>query len=105
MPQIAKRPVRGEASALHQRLALSADQQAKLRAILRDRKAQMLAIRGDASLTPHARREKTRDARALADGQIRSMLNENQLAEYDQILRERAETSARKRQTSMPAPQ
>ena len=92
----------GEITAIRERLALSADQQMKVRTIFQNRQAQVAVIRGDNSLSPPDRREKIREARAVADTQLRALLNQNQLDEYDEILRERRErTLQRKQETAM----
>jgi hypothetical protein len=91
-----------EATSLRRRLALTADQQAQLRTINRERKAQLDDVTNDTSLSPSARIQKTRAIRAGAETKIRAMLSENQLAEYDQIKRERRERAIRNRQTTLP---
>jgi hypothetical protein len=95
-------PVQRTAVPLRQRLALSRDQQAQFRAINQDRKAQVNAVQADTSLSPSARRQKIKEIHAAAETKLRGMLNENQLAEYDQIKRERREQGLRNRQTALP---
>ena len=90
---------------LYDRLALSHEQKAQFHAIGRDRKVQIDAVQADASLSPRARREKMRDIRAAAETKIRSILNQNQLDEYDQWKRERQERAISRRDTTMAAPQ
>ncbi len=91
-----------ETTNLRQRLALNADQVAQLHAINKDRKAQAAAIQSDASLSKPERRQKLKSVQVAADSKIRAMLTENQAAEYDQILRERREKQASRRQTALP---
>jgi hypothetical protein len=87
---------------LRQRLALSADQQAQLRSINQDKKAQLAAIQSDATLRPRDRKQKIKSVNLDADSKIRAMLNDNQRAEYDQILRERRDARLCKRETALP---
>jgi protein CpxP len=91
-----------EAHNLRQRLALTRDQQSQFRAINQDRKAQLSSVQGDTSLSPSARKQKVKAIRADAETKIRAMLTETQLAEYDQIKRERHEEALRNRQTAVP---
>ncbi len=90
--------VQNEINGFRDRLALSAEQQIKIRAILEDRQQQILALRADNSLPPPARREKLQQIRADADAKFRALLTENQLDEYDEILRERRERREQIRQ-------
>lgn len=78
-----------EIAGVRDRLALSADQQSKMRVIFQERQAQVAAIRQDGELMPGAKRERIKAARQDAEAKFRGLLNENQLEEYDQILRER----------------
>ncbi len=87
---------------LRQRLALTKDQAIQFRAINRDRKEQVTAAQADQSLSPSARKQKIRSIHAAAETKIRAILNENQLAEYDQIKNERHEKSVRNHETALP---
>ena len=87
------------------RLAMSHEQKAQYHAISRDRKMQIDAALADSTLSPRARREKIRDIRAAAETRIRSILNQNQLDEYDQLKRERQERVIGRRDTTMATPQ
>jgi hypothetical protein len=93
-----------EIAAVRDRLALSADQQIKMRAIFEDRQAQVAAARSDASLPMAARREKIKTIRAEADEKFRALLNENQRDEYAEILRERRERALQHKQETASAP-
>jgi hypothetical protein len=97
------KPLPPETQRLAQRLALTHDQKIQLRTINQDRKTQLNAVQADASLSPHARRQKVKDIHADAEGKIRGMLNQSQLEEYDQIKRERQEQRARQHDTTTPA--
>ncbi len=88
----------GEVNAIRDRLALSAEQQSKIRAIFQQRQEQVAAIRADNSLTPPARREKIKATRLEADTKFRGLLNEDQLDEYEEILRERRERAMKLKQ-------
>jgi len=85
-----------EVAALRDRLALSADQQIKARTIFQDRQAAIAEIRDDGWFWPSERREKIKAIRGESEAKFRALLNENQLDEYDEILRERREHALRK---------
>jgi hypothetical protein len=91
-----------EKAPLRQRLAFTADQQAQLRSINHDKKAQLNAIQSDPTLRPRDRKQRIKNVNLEADSKIRAMLNDNQRAEYDQILRERRDARLRKRETALP---
>jgi len=80
-----------EIANIRERLALSADQQNKIRDIFLARQNQIAALRADTSLLQPARREKVKAVRADAEAKFRAVLNENQLDEYEEILKERRE--------------
>jgi hypothetical protein len=88
----------GEINAVRDRLALSADQQIRAREIIQQRQVQVAAIRHDTSLVPADRREKIKAVRLDADAKFRALLNENQIDEYDEILRERRERALQRKQ-------
>ncbi len=98
------RPLAPVTPPLAKRLALSHDQQIQFKAIHKDQKAQLDAVQADASLTPQARRQKTKEIHAETESKIRAMLNQNQLDEYDQIKRERREAAKLKRETGQTEP-
>jgi hypothetical protein len=87
---------------IQERLALTADQKAQFRAILQSRHDQAASIKNDASLSSAGRKEKIKAVRLETDTKIRGLLDENQLAEYDQILKERREKAVRNRETALP---
>jgi hypothetical protein len=89
-----------EVVTIRDRLALSVEQQLKMRALFQDRQLQIAAARSDASLSMAARREKIKGIRADTDVKFRALLNENQIDEYDEILRERREHALQKKQES-----
>ncbi len=91
-----------EIANMRERLALSADQQYKIRDIFMARQNQIAALRADPSLLQPARREKVKAVRAEAEAKFRAVLNENQLEEYDQILKERRERALQKQSDLAP---
>ncbi len=96
--------IQREIAAIRDRLALSADQQSKIHAVFEDRQAQIAASRSDNSLTMAARREKVKTIRAEAESKFRALLNENQIDEYEEILRERRERALQRKQETALAP-
>jgi hypothetical protein len=90
-----------EIAAVRDRLALSADQQMKIRAIFQDRQTQIAAVRAGASSPMAARREKIKAIRAEAEAKFRAQLNENQRDEYDEILRERLDRAMHKQEAAL----
>lgn len=95
-----------EINAIRDRLALSADQQLKIRAVFQERQAQIANIRNDSSVPAPARRDRIKALRAEADTKFRALLTENQLDEYDEILRERhLRAIEQKLQTASTVPQ
>jgi hypothetical protein len=62
------------------------------------------ALRADNSLTMPVRREKIKAVRTAADVKLRALLNEDQLDEYDQILKERRERAAQRQQETAQLP-
>ena len=101
-PQNNSKPMINREATMPERLALTADQKTQFRAIVQNRRDQVEAIRNDTSLSAAARKEKMKAVRMDSNAKIRAMLNENQLAEYDQILRERHEKAIRNKQTALP---
>ncbi len=99
------KPATTRENPLYQRLALSREQKAQLHAINRERKAQIEAAEADASLSTRSRREKIRDIRSATETKIRSILNQNQLEEYDQLKRERHERMVLQHETTLQTPQ
>lgn len=96
--------VTGELNGIKDRLALSAIQQPKIRAVLQDRQLQVASLRADNSLAMPVRRERIRAVRAAADVKLRAVLNEDQLDEYEQILKERRERAAQRQQETAQLP-
>jgi hypothetical protein len=90
--------INNEIAGYSDRLALSANQQIKIREIFHERQLSIAATREDQSLAPFARRDKINAVRAHAEAEFRAVLNENQLDEYDEILRERQKRQAEKQQ-------
>ena len=83
---------------LRDRLALSADQQSRIHEIFQQRQGEIAAIRSNTQLGQAERREKVQAARLEADKKFRALLNENQLDEYEEILRERRERMLERKQ-------
>ena len=54
--------------------------------------------------TRAARREKVKTIRAEAESKFRALLNENQIDEYEEILRERRERALQRKQETALAP-
>ncbi len=105
-----QQPNEGPPPSMHEppiarRLALTHDQKIQFRTINQERKAQLDAVTADATLSPRARHEKNREINATAENKIRSILNQNQQDEYDQIKRERHEQKMRRQETNTPAPE
>jgi protein CpxP len=73
---------------LTKQLSLTADQQAKLRPILEDQRAQMEKLHGDSSLSREDRFSKMQELRQSSDSQIKSVLNEDQQKNFDKIREE-----------------
>ena len=92
-----------EIANIRERLALSAYQQNKIRDIFTARQNQIAALRADPSLLQPARREKVKAVRADAEAKFRAVLNENQLDEYEEILKERRERAV-EQQKNPPSP-
>jgi hypothetical protein len=90
--------IRGEINAVRERLALSDDQQTKIHELFQQRQVAIAAIRGDEKLSATERHERVRAARLEADQKFRALLNEDQLDEYEQILRERHERLLERKQ-------
>ena len=99
--QNVNRPAAREAP-IARRLALTHDQQIQFRAINRDRKQQVNEVKADPSLSPRMKHEKIKDIHAAAETKIRSILNQNQLDEYDQFKRERQQKAADARDMATP---
>ncbi len=95
--------VKAEISGLQARLALSNEQQAQMQNILAERQKQITALLEEQALAEPERREKTRVIRQQAEAKMRTLLTENQLEEYDEILRERRERAIHKRESGMPS--
>lgn len=74
---------------LSEKLNLTEDQQAKLKPILEDQRAQFAKIRDDSSLSREDQFGKMRELRQSSDAQIKSVLNEDQQKNYDKMREER----------------
>jgi carboxypeptidase family protein len=90
--------IAGEINGMRDRLALSADQQTVIHAILEERQMEIAAIRRDTTLAAPVRRERIKSARLESEAKFRALLNENQLDEYEEILRERRERALQHKQ-------
>ena len=90
--------IANEIGNMRDRLALSAAQLIKVRTIFEDREGQIENVRSDESLTMRVRREQVRTIREESDARFRAVLNENQIDEYEEILRERRERALRRQE-------
>ena len=100
IPVQSPKAILSQIAAIRDRLALSADQQSKIRALFEDRESQIAAIRADNSLALPERREKVRSVRLETDARFRALLTDNQRDEYDEILRERRERALQRQSNS-----
>ena len=75
---------------LTKKLNLSDDQQAKLKPILEDQRKQMDGIRNDSSLSREDRFSKMQEIRQSSDTQIKSVLNDDQQKNFDEMREEQA---------------
>lgn len=66
-------------------LGLTADQQEQIKAIRDSEKADLVAVRGDTTLTPDARAAKVREIRMAAREKFRGVLTPEQLAKLDAL--------------------
>jgi Spy/CpxP family protein refolding chaperone len=73
---------------LTKKLNLSEGQQAKLKPILEDRRAQMEKIHSDSSLSREDRFSKMQELRQNSDTQIKNVLNEDQQKNFDKMRQE-----------------
>jgi Spy/CpxP family protein refolding chaperone len=73
---------------LTKKLNLTADQQAKLKPILEDQRAQMEKLHSDTSLSREDRFGKMQELRQNSDTQIKSVLNEDQQKTFDKMREE-----------------
>lgn len=64
-------------------LGLTADQQARIQAIKDKQRADIMAVRNDANLTPEAKMARVREIRTAAKQELRSVLTPEQLAKLD----------------------
>jgi Spy/CpxP family protein refolding chaperone len=76
---------------LSKKLNLTDDQQAKLKPVFEDQRKQMAAIHNDSSLSREDRFSKMQALRQSSDGQIKSLLNEEQQKSFDKMRAEQQE--------------
>lgn len=86
---------------LSKRLTLSADQQNQILPILTDRQQQIAAIENDTSLDQKQRHAKMKAVREDSESKLRSVLNDNQRAAYDQMRQQAREHSQEHKQSSV----
>ncbi|MHB1022341.1 MAG: hypothetical protein ACYC46_02670 [Acidobacteriaceae bacterium] len=67
------------------RLNLNTDQQTQVKAILKERRSQMQALRADTSTAPEDRRTKMMSIMQESNSKIRALLNEDQQKQFDQM--------------------
>jgi protein CpxP len=89
---------------LTQKLNLTADQQAKVKAIDEDTGKQMMALRNDSSLSQDDRRAKMMDIRKSSQDKIRGILTDDQKTKYDAMQAEMRERMKQRQQGSAEAP-
>jgi periplasmic protein CpxP/Spy len=70
---------------LTQQLGLTADQQAKVAAIIKSDREQMKALRGDDSIAPEDKRTQAKAIMASTRSQIRAVLNPDQQRTFDAL--------------------
>src|SRR6267142_834898 len=83
---------------LTDKLALTDDQQAKVKTILEDTRAQMQKLRGDDSLSQEDKMAKGRALRETANGKIRDLLTDDQKKKFDQMEQERRDRMKQRQQ-------
>lgn len=87
---------------LTQKLNLTADQQAKVKAIDDDTAKQMMAVRNDASLSQDDRHAKMMDIRKSSQDKIRGILTDDQKTKYDAMQAEMRERMKQRQQGGAP---
>jgi Spy/CpxP family protein refolding chaperone len=88
---------------LTEKLTLTDDQQAKVKAILEDRSSQMQKLMQDDSLSREDKMAKGRSLRDTANGKIRDVLTDDQKKKFDDMQKEMQERM-RQRQQGGDAP-
>jgi hypothetical protein len=86
---------------LTSKLALTADQQARILPLLNERQQKIASLEGDNTLSAKDRREKMHALRSEYEGKIRGVLTDTQLTAYDQMRQEARERARTHRQTSV----
>jgi protein CpxP len=89
---------------LTQKLNLTTDQQAKVKAIDEDTGKQMMALRNDTSLSQDDRRAKMMDIRKSSQDKIRAVLTDDQKTKYDAMQAEMRERMKERQQGGGPPP-
>ena len=78
-------------------LKLSPEQQAKIKPILTNRRAQLTGIRADRTLSPEGKSEKMRALDEDANGKLTSVLTAEQKPRYEAMVQHRKEMVAQRR--------
>jgi periplasmic protein CpxP/Spy len=89
---------------LTKKLNLTDDQQAKLKPILEDQRAQMEKLHSDTSLSREDRFSKMMELRQNSDAQIKSVLTEEQQKNFDKIREEQRSRMGKWRKGGMAPP-
>ncbi len=90
---------------LTKKLNLTQDQQTKLLPILTNRQQQFESLRADTSLSPQDKHAKMRSIREDSENQIKSVLNDTQKQQYDQMQQQMRERMQQHRKDAAAQPQ
>ena len=93
-----------QVKALAQELGLDDPQQAKVRTILEDQRAQAMAVIGDTAAPREEKVQKIRAIREETIAKVRGLLNDDQKKKLDQMLQEPSDPGAAKEPQSNPTP-
>jgi len=98
-PQGQRRPsVEDQVKNLTERLTLTDDQQAKVKTILEDTRAEMGKVMQDDSMSREDKMAKGRALREAANGKIRDLLTDDQKKKFDDLQKEMQERQRQRQQ-------